>query len=297
MQIDPTRYVLLLLVAGCGGGTVVDSNVAPPTAASGYATVESDITDPNEIQTRSAQLQHYIASSDNYEQRSYTVTISATGNEFNEFPEFLFTLDGIPVTMRWNTDDERFEGTNAGTEIHSYPWMITENAQASLGWITVFGDLGGMGLEVGGFNTDPNIVNARADIANYIGLGGISIVAEDGSFWAALDGEAVLIADFGKGTISGTVELTQNNGDGGLTIPATTLSLNETKITQNTFDGAATIDKAAFGLSDVGTIDVDGMFYEADATAVGGTLSGIGTATIENGGGTVFLNGAFLADE
>lgn len=276
---------------------MVDSNVALPTAASGYATLESDLADPNEIQTRSVQLQHYIESSDTYEQRSYTVTISATGNEVNGFEEFLFTLDGIPVTLQWNTDNDRYEGTNAGNEIHIYPWMITENAQASLGWITGFGDLAGMGLEVGGFNTDPSIVNARADIANYIGLGGVSVVSEDNSFWAVVNGEAALMADFGKGTISGTIELTQTNGYGGLAIPDSTLSLNETQITQNTFDGTATIDEAAFGLTDVGNIDVDGMFYEADATAVGGTLSGVGTATVENGGGTVFLNGAFLADE
>lgn len=297
VQVLPLAAISLL-TAGCGGGgTPVDRAIALPTAASGYATAESDLRNPDETVIRTARLQSYNASTGAFEQKTFVISFSPTGVVDDEF---LLTFDGIPFTLQWNPDNGRYEGTNAGAEVHSYPWMITENAQATLGWITAFADPGGHGVEVGGFNTAPDVVNARRDLsdtAQFTGFGGLSVIAADDSFWAALMGEAVLTVNFGNREITGTIDLSQDNGYGGYAVPDTVLTLNDVKITQNTFEGTAGIDGPAFGLSNVGTISVDGMFYEAEATAVGGNISGTGTATAENGGGLVLLNGAFLADE
>ena len=48
-------------------------------------------------------------------------------------------------------------------------------------------------------------------------------------------------------------------------------------------------------MTSFGDVGLDGMFYEAGATGVGGTFSGVGIA---DGSGTkTFLNGVFGADE
>jgi len=304
IRTTTTLLSTVLALAACNGTTInIDPNTAPPTAASGYAAPTSDLTDPAETVTRKPELQHWDIGSGTVDQKIAPIRISATGSMVNGHPEFVLTYRNTPVVLQWDNLDGRYEGINGNMEIWVYPWYITLNGQASLGWVNItdwgntYGD--SWGLEVGGFNTDPAVVAGRSGSgqATYLGQGGVSLNAQDNSFWASADGPATLIADFDAGTISGWIDLFHNNNSGAVTIANTTLTINPMLITSNTFDGTASINPADFGLSGIGTISVDGMFYEAGATAVGGGISGVGTATPGNGGVTAFLNGAFLAEE
>lgn len=173
---------------------------------------------------------------------------------------------------------------------------------STLAWTNILDHSGALGDSfgwvVGGFNSDPADVIGLSGTATYTGVGGVSVYAQDSSFWTRAHGGAVLNLDFDTMNIDGHIDLIDCGcGTEGFAIADTTMTLNSTDIIGNVFSGTASINAADFGLSGIGTISADGMFYESGATAVGGDISGVATATPENGGVTVFLNGAFLADD
>ncbi len=294
--------VMLLVLTGCGGGggPAIDRDVARPTAASGYAQATSSLFDPTETITRKGEAQHIVQDGGEVDQKGVKLQVSATGNIVNGQSEFLVIYDGTPVILQWLADESGwFVGKNGDLEIRAAPWLVTADNQASLAWwnINDFGTEYFWGLQVGGFNTDPDIVDARDGIVTFNGTGGVSINAVDDRFWASASGPATLTADFNTRRVSGSIGLSPNNNSGAVTIAETTLTLNSMPIRRNTFSGTASIIPGDYSLVDIGTISVDGMFFGADATAVGGELSGVGTATPEHGSVTTLFNGAFLAEE
>jgi len=308
MTIKLTALAMMMIsVAGCKKATDIllapAPGTAPATAASGYATPTSDLTDPTETVTRSAQLKNTDWTGTTVSQVDVTYSVSATGNTVLGRPEYSVTYNGTPIVIQW--DGTQYFGTNGNLDLLMAPWHSTANGQASMDWFFLQDTTGGggggstWGFAVGGFNSDPAAVAGLSGSATFTGLGGVSLQAQDDSFFTVADGPATLVANFNTNMISGTIDLTDlGSGRGGVTIaPNSMMILNPTAITANTFNGTASINPADFGLSSVGTISTSGMFYEAGATAVGGDVSGVGTATPGNGGGTAFLNGAFLANQ
>ncbi|SMX25846.1 transferrin-binding protein-like solute binding protein [Boseongicola aestuarii] len=297
--------VLAITLAGCGGGgggQVPIPGLAEPTASSGYAEATSSLFEPSVTITRSGEAQHIMQGGALVDQKSIELMVSATGNIVNGQREFLVTYGGTPVILQWLADNSGwFVGSNGDLEIRAAPWIVTGDEQASLAWwnINDHGTEYFWGLQVGGFNTDPDIVADRSDVfpVTFNGEGGVSVNAQDDSFWASAGGPATLIVDFNTGTISGSIELGHENNSGPLMISDTTLTIASMPITYNTFSGTASIVPADFGLSGIGTISVDGMFFGSTANAVGGEISGVGEAAPEYGSVTTYLNGAFLAEE
>lgn len=292
----PTVYTCAaLLVAACNHNvTQIDPDVEPPTASSGYATETSSFNDLGVTRTTNAEVQNLDwDGTGNVTQKQVSLDISATANE----DEYVVTYEGIDVTINWDDVNGWFDGQTGDMYIRISPWWVTDNQQAGLSWINIWDDSGGdgdsWGFAVSGYNSDPADVAARTGEVLFSGWGGISLAAVDDSFWASANGAASLAADFDLNTISGTIELS-DCGCGDYVISDTTMYLSEMEIAGNTFDGFATVTPADLGLTSVGNISVDGMFYEFGATAAGGELSGTGTST--DGGVTTLINGAFIAE-
>jgi len=292
-----------LAISGCGSTTTItpSATIAPSTAASGYATEASTFSDPDDTITRIAQMQSMDWDTGTTSQKTVTFDVSATGNTVNDHPEFLITYKGIAITVAWDLVEERYEGTNGDIFVAFSTWYMTPNGQLTMSWANISDDTvaqeGIWGLTLVGFNSDPDVVSGRTGTAEFTGWGGINLNAEDNSFFTVLDGVATLAVNFDGDTITGSIDLTECVGctQGAITITPTTMTLNEMSIADNTFTGTASIDPADLGLSSIGTISVDGMFYEAGATAVGGYVSGVGAQ--DGTGETTFLNGAFIANE
>ena len=215
--------------------------------------------------------------------------------------EFIVTFDGVPVTVNWDPVDSRFEGVSGDIEVWVSPMFLSDNNQLGFVWMNLFDDRGSSafrqwGPTLVGFNTDPNAVSGRSDIATFSGTGNISINAVDNTFWTSANGPANLSVDFGGGTLSGTIDLTDCGcGFGGAGIDPTTITLANGSISGNTFSMDATLDLADLNLASFSNVVVDGEFFETNATAVGGYFEGTGTSNI--GGIATTMIGAFAADQ
>ncbi len=229
------------------------------------------------------------------------LNINLTFEDTGVADELIVTFDGVPVNLAWDAIDNRYEGLNGDVEIRVAYRGVSDNNQSGLVWFNIRDTRGGgdfrhWGPAVLGFNTDPDVVAGRNDMASFSGAGIISINAVDDSFWTTADGPASLNVDFAAGILNGTIELSDCScGFGGADIAETTITLSGGTISGNTFTMDADINLADLNLATMSTLTVDGDIYETNATRLGGTFGGSGTSTI--GGEETTLIGAFGADE
>ncbi|MDJ1017538.1 MAG: transferrin-binding protein-like solute binding protein [Paracoccaceae bacterium] len=150
-------------------------------------------------------------------------------------------------------------------------------------------------------------------IASYTGGGGIDVrqVSTEWETWNAnLQGDVSLTADFGAGTVSGSLtaldyQIREDRLPGGdwtneeTGALAGSILLDDADIQDNAFAGSLSADAALLGnaalpdfASAAGGFGYSGAFYGTDADVVGGTFSGTGTV-----GDTDYIGiGVFSAD-
>ena len=236
-----------------------------------------------------------------------SVDLTLTGGDSN--------VEGNTITLTWNEDNQRFEAIADGINYslhHNYDqignWSSTDRS-LSVAHVNVWGNglytdengdaLGGSyhGRILIGFNTAPDDVAARNDMATYIGNGQLDVArANVGNVGAY--GTATLNADFTAGTISGRIDNLTNfdsNPDGYDIADGAVVTIEQANIDGNAFAVDISIDAADFGLSANDDITGLGQFYGEDAANVGGTFSGAGTDSTDDG--TVFITGSFGAQE
>lgn len=298
LKITHVIMVSAVALSACSSGANGVNGVAPATGESGYASAGIDLDTVGESLAAKARLQGGdFSGAPNVGVSTLNLAFEDTGVA----DEFIVTFDGVPVNLAWNAITNRFEGLDGDVEIRVSPWGLSDNNQSALVWINILDSRGGgdfqhWGPMAVGFNTGPDVVAGRADMASFSGTGIISINAVDNSFWTSADGPASLDVDFAAGTLSGTIDLTDCGcGFGGAAIDPTTITLSGGTISGNTFTMDADIDLADLNLATMSTLTVNGDIYETNATALGGAFDGFGTSTI--GGEETTLIGAFGADE
>ncbi len=154
-----------------------------------------------------------------------------------------------------------------------------------------------------GYATDPSTVTAEniapvSGTATYNGsilanaVDADSTVFDNNGLQNVEEGAITLIADFNNGaSISGEFELGNFDGD----TTAETYIIPSVSINGNGFSGTFTVDdnELAPGQTLVGA-EINGNFYGSDAGAIGGHIF---TEIQEAGEETIYIQGAFLADE
>jgi len=111
------------------------------------------------------------------------------------------------------------------------------------------------------------------------------------------NGDVAMTADFGAGTISGSISnMTQRFGDGNNDPIAGSITMNPAPFQVNAYQGTLTPDAAFRTAADIGSFNAgySGAFYGPAAEETAGTISGTGTGTDGAGFNT---SGYFTADE
>ena len=137
-------------------------------------------------------------------------------------------------------------------------------------------------------------MGARSDVAHYEGASYLVLTAADESFYSTGVGDVRVDVNFETGTLAGDITYSDCDcGDGGIVVSPSTVEIAGTTLDGNSFSTTAQLTSGTLGLTSVSDLSVNGQFYENNATAVGGLITGTGALD----GTDALLNGTFLAGE
>ena len=214
---------------------------------------------------------------------------------------------GTDITLHKNPYSSEFSGGTATKAyiIRQLPGGIATDKQMALAHFEVIdsasvgGDLyniNKLGFSVYGLETNPADMPTSGS-ATYSGIGKVTIVhglGNSGSGITDANATTSLTADFGAGTISGSMLLTEGHSNGGMSIPAggTTLTMNPAAISGNGFSGTWSASNLAdLHLGSLDTANYQGNFYGNGASDVGGILTGSGYSALPGIHGALIYGG------
>ena len=243
--------------------------------------------------------------------------IEITNQQFDAETGDLISFDIVPnsrddflASLTWNEANRRYEGFDMyGSTYYWYERFSSNDNALALYWFnSVYEDVVVNGAETNGedfgsaligINSSPTDVAARTNSATYAGTGIIELLRADDGAKTYGEGDVTLTADFTAGTIGGQITNIENassyNTAGYNIADGAVVTIEQATIDGNAFALDISIDAADFGLSANDDITGLGQFYGEDAANVGGTFSGAGTDSTDDG--TVFITGGFGAQE
>ena len=302
--------------------TGTDTSISQaPTSSGGYAG-DAGNANPEAITltTSATRLSDVTQTRDGItteNHRSIEAEFNITNQQFNAETGDLISFDLIPLgldqflySLTWNEANNRYEGVDTfGAMNYVYERFSSNDDALALYWLyaasesVVFDEAELSGEEFGsvliGINSSPTDVAARTNSATYAGTGIIELLRADDGARTYGQGDVSLTADFTAGTIGGQITNIENdashNTAGYDIADGAVVTIEQATIDGNAFALDISIDADDFGLSASDDITGLGQFYGEGAANVGGTFSGAGTDSTDDG--TVFITGGFGAQE
>lgn len=276
----------LAACGGSGGGGGDDVAMADAIAASGFAKQSDNSLNGNRFDIRNLDS-FTISAASGVEAATIpvTVTFSADGNSVE------LTMGGMSETLtlvgagEFETDEnESFlysVGSLANSPLEMYVGAVAEGQAGNLAVFPV------------GFDTDPNTIGNQTGTVTYSGssmiqyFGNVDGERPDGD---QAFGDFSMTANFGSENVSGTLTVTDED-----TLDTLAFALGQGAINGNAFNGALTLTSASGDLAGttISNGTYEGRFYDADAGAVGGTISADAEAS---DGSEALLRGAFIGE-
>ncbi len=278
---------LAALTAGCAS-----TRTAVPA---GYANGVKTVDTPNLIFSSSGNGLLL----DSAENPTGTGAVQVTYQETSDPDVVIATVSGQEFKLTWDGAKGLFYGTSAdgSAEMALLPYTAgySADSQVSMGYAYIgFADgTHGATYYAAGLKTDPVQMAALTGTATYAGYANLAI-GHGTSNVSFGDGSLALAADFGAGTVSGSMTVSDSGSDPGFTIaPNTVITIDPATISGNGFNGTWSVaNPANLALTSVGTTGLQGSFYGVNAADVGGSFNGTGVSA--DGVTPAYIFGGFM---
>lgn len=261
---------LIIAVGACSTGTgPAFVSTAPiglaPSASSGFAKTSDSITNvPDGTTFTSAGQKITITGATS----SLNVSETAFSTEVVSANRINVTVNGKTYALTYNPSSDEFQGSFGNETVSAF--VENQNQYASVGGATIeTRDARGALLTteivtgIVGFSADPAALPATA---TYTGSAALTVLKSNGDVDAAT-GSATLNADFSRGTIDGTMALTDPLGDGG-----------------SFGSGTGSVDLGTFTAS-IGTGQITGSAFSAPVNVAAGDIGAVANPNLRMNGG------------
>jgi len=263
-----------LVLAGCGSTATTPTGPQP----AGFADGTKITSTPDLIFTATSKGAAQDASG-NVSLSDVLVSYRTTAD-----PNVIFaTVNGEEIQLDLNVAGDVYEGSNANYDIFAELVGLSISEQVTINLFSIEDLAAGAfsaGYAVTGLETDPASVATMSGTASYSGVAEIIVVQEDGlggNDYGFGIGTGNLDANFGTGTISGSISLDESGAsDAGFEISSTTITIAPTTISGNGFSSTLSGTAADLAMTSVDSSSITGTFFGVDASDVGATFSGSG---------------------
>ena len=281
----PFALLAFALLPACNFG----GNYRPP--GEGYANATTSVTNGGYFARQTAKRIVLVNGVRSFKNQNVRVTIAPdyqSATVFVNNASYNLTVDPLDPNRFYGTNSYGLIGFNTSSDVQIVYFDYDDNAAINAGYEN-------NGNFVVGFTTDPVEVRDRVGTASYSGAATAKYYV--GNFDETASGTAQMTANFGTGSVYGTIALTDDQPGSGLAMPDIDMSFNQSmasNVSGNGFSGGISTTVNTTG-GDTATISggaLNGQFYGVDAASIGGTFWNTGTFN----GQQMLLQGAFASN-
>ncbi len=225
-----------------------------------------------------------------------TITYQTTSDP----SQIVAVVNGESVTMNFEGSSGQFVGNNSNYSVSSFVFANSADNQASLlafQYDDISAGSWNFGYAVSGLTTNPADIAALSGSATYNGASELFIIHGNVNLGQMADGSGTVLlnADFGTGTISGSMTISdKGSSTPGFALLPTTITIDPTMITGNGFSTTISATASDLAMTSITSSSLVGNFLGVNGANVGGSFSGSGISA--DGTTPATFYGGFLGE-